>query len=393
MTLVRAAGRRPRSTGSSRATSAYAFHVYAFGSLAANPFPGFTGKPGVYPLDLVAARARAPEPLEDPLPRRARDPGVDRQPAGSAASSWSRDPHLVRGALHRGGAGGAAQPLGWALRYIGQTNAYLYLLTDAYPHASPLEGAEPEPSRAARSRSPCRPREPPRALRGGHGRRAGRGLDASPRGSSGRRPFRPRSTCRTSTPRRLFPRARAPPRRPYDHVASLLASPGSCSSSPSSRVYSWRGPRFVRESAAGPVGTGMLLGMLGFGLLWLAEVPFTLLALWWDRRHDVSHESYWHAVARRLARARVRSSSCSASRCDRDGASRGWSATGGGSSPPPCSSASSPLFAFVSPYLQPTHPIARPRLAAAVARSSGARTPGTCPCGSRTSRRTRRRTP
>ena len=31
----------------------YAFHVYAFGSLAANPFPGFTGKPGVYPLDLV----------------------------------------------------------------------------------------------------------------------------------------------------------------------------------------------------------------------------------------------------------------------------------------------------------------------------------------------------
>ena len=29
----------------------------------------------------------------------------------------------------------------YALRYGAQVNAYLYLLTDAYPHASPLEGA------------------------------------------------------------------------------------------------------------------------------------------------------------------------------------------------------------------------------------------------------------
>jgi hypothetical protein len=29
----------------------------------------------------------------------------------------------------------------YALRYSAQVNAYLYLLTDAYPHASPLEGA------------------------------------------------------------------------------------------------------------------------------------------------------------------------------------------------------------------------------------------------------------
>ena len=32
----------------------------------------------------------------------------------------------------------------YALRYSAQLNAYAYLLTDAYPHASPLEGA-PEP--------------------------------------------------------------------------------------------------------------------------------------------------------------------------------------------------------------------------------------------------------
>ena len=44
----------------------------------------------------------------------------------------------------------------------------------------------------------------------------------------------------------------------------------------------------MRESAAGPIGTGMLLAMLGFGLVWLVTVPFHVLALWWDRRYDQS---------------------------------------------------------------------------------------------------------
>jgi Zn-dependent protease with chaperone function len=57
-------------------------------------------------------------------------------------------------------------------------------------------------------------------------------------------------------------------------------------------LYAWRGHRLVRESAAGPVGTGMLLGMLGFGLVWLAEAPFGLIALWWQRDHDVSDQGY-----------------------------------------------------------------------------------------------------
>jgi hypothetical protein len=30
----------------------------------------------------------------------------------------------------------------YALRYLAQVNAYLYLLTDVYPHASPLEGED-----------------------------------------------------------------------------------------------------------------------------------------------------------------------------------------------------------------------------------------------------------
>jgi STE24 endopeptidase len=57
-------------------------------------------------------------------------------------------------------------------------------------------------------------------------------------------------------------------------------------------VYARRGQRLVRESAAGRVGTGMLLAMLGFAVVWLAEAPFGLAALWWERRHDVSHQGY-----------------------------------------------------------------------------------------------------
>jgi STE24 endopeptidase len=57
-------------------------------------------------------------------------------------------------------------------------------------------------------------------------------------------------------------------------------------------VYARRGARFVRESAAGRIGTGMLLGMLGLALVWLAQLPFGLAAHWWQRRHDVSDESY-----------------------------------------------------------------------------------------------------
>ena len=61
-------------------------------------------------------------------------------------------------------------------------------------------------------------------------------------------------------------------------------------------LYARWGVRFMRESAAGPVGTGMLLGMIGFALLWLAELPFDVVSLWWERRHGLSHESYFDHI-------------------------------------------------------------------------------------------------
>lgn len=57
-------------------------------------------------------------------------------------------------------------------------------------------------------------------------------------------------------------------------------------------VYARRGARFAAESAAGPMGTGMLLGMLGLGLVWLAQLPFGFVGLWWRRRHGVSEIGY-----------------------------------------------------------------------------------------------------
>jgi STE24 endopeptidase len=36
----------------------------------------------------------------------------------------------------------------------------------------------------------------------------------------------------------------------------------------------------------------MLLAMLAFAIVWLAQLPFGLAGLWWDRRYHVSHQSY-----------------------------------------------------------------------------------------------------
>jgi STE24 endopeptidase len=52
----------------------------------------------------------------------------------------------------------------------------------------------------------------------------------------------------------------------------------------------------VRESAAGRIGTGMLLGMLGLAFVWLAQLPFGVVALWWERRYGISKVGYIESV-------------------------------------------------------------------------------------------------
>jgi hypothetical protein len=119
----------------------YALHLNAFVYLAANPFPGFVGEEGKYPLDL-----ELPPPA-----RQSRVTTFFRLFAAipallvSGALNWAL---LVSAfltwfvALARGAAPWGLRNLSaYALRYGAQVNAYLLLLTDAYPHASPLEGS------------------------------------------------------------------------------------------------------------------------------------------------------------------------------------------------------------------------------------------------------------
>jgi STE24 endopeptidase len=58
-------------------------------------------------------------------------------------------------------------------------------------------------------------------------------------------------------------------------------------------LYARYGHRFMRESAAGRIGTGMLLAMLGLAILWVVQLPFGLADLWWQKRHGVSFSGYW----------------------------------------------------------------------------------------------------
>lgn len=56
----------------------------------------------------------------------------------------------------------------------------------------------------------------------------------------------------------------------------------------------WR--RFTAESAAGRIGTGLLLGMLAFAFVWMAQLPFGIAAVVWERSHGVSKQGVFDYV-------------------------------------------------------------------------------------------------
>ncbi|HEY7196894.1 MAG TPA: M48 family metalloprotease [Gaiellaceae bacterium] len=80
--------------------------------------------------------------------------------------------------------------------------------------------------------------------------------------------------------------------RDYERIARLFFVLGEVLVLVVLGLYARYGARLTRESAAGRIGTGMLLGMLGLGILWIAQVPFGLLDLWWQRRHGISRVGY-----------------------------------------------------------------------------------------------------
>lgn len=120
----------------------YRLHVYAYLYLVGNPFPGFTGTPGVYPLDLEVGgperqnRWKTGFRLVLVIPAALVDAALGGALGAAAVLTWFYA--LVKGAAPWGLRNLSA----YALRYDAQTEAYLLLLTDRYPHASPLEGED-----------------------------------------------------------------------------------------------------------------------------------------------------------------------------------------------------------------------------------------------------------
>lgn len=128
----------------------YATHVGAYLFLAANPFPGFTGRAGTYPVDVE---------IDEPV-RQNRWSILFRVILALPALLLSST--FTGGGGARGGGGGGtvgtAGFLGWfaslvrarmpeglrgllvySLRYTAQTYGYLFLLTGRYPDADPAE--------------------------------------------------------------------------------------------------------------------------------------------------------------------------------------------------------------------------------------------------------------
>ena len=120
----------------------YASHVLAFITLAGGPFPGFTGTPASYPVD-IEIDDRTPQGrwgiffrmlLAFPALLVAGAIGGAQYMAAFGAWFYALWTGRMPSGLH--------QLLAYAVRYTAQTTAYTLLLTDRYPHSGPSEEEE-----------------------------------------------------------------------------------------------------------------------------------------------------------------------------------------------------------------------------------------------------------
>lgn len=118
----------------------YLVSVYAFLYLFANPFPGFGGGPGSYPLDTLVADPRRQNRwtvlFRGPLALPALLLGVAYSGLEWLLAVLGWFSSLVRGRMPRGMRNAGVL----ALRYHAQSLGYLFLLTDSYPYSGPCAG-------------------------------------------------------------------------------------------------------------------------------------------------------------------------------------------------------------------------------------------------------------
>jgi hypothetical protein len=123
----------------------YASHVFAFAFLVGNPFPGFAGTPGSYPIDIEIDAAQRQHRLVTlfrlvlAIPALILSSVLGTALFVAAFLGWWAA--VFSGRMPRG-----LRDLGAAaIRYNAQTYAYLMLVTARYPYSSPvLQGRSPE---------------------------------------------------------------------------------------------------------------------------------------------------------------------------------------------------------------------------------------------------------
>jgi uncharacterized membrane protein YfbV (UPF0208 family) len=122
----------------------YEIHVFAYLLLVADPFPGFVGRAGSYPVDL---EIDPPAPQNRwvtgfrailAVPALLVEAGLSALLLVAAFLGWFAA--LATGRMPRG-----LRSLGaYSLRYTGESYGYVYLLTDRYAHSSPPVAEPPE---------------------------------------------------------------------------------------------------------------------------------------------------------------------------------------------------------------------------------------------------------
>ncbi len=124
----------------------YAIHVYAYVYLTADPFPGFTGQPGSYPVEVSIAGPCRQNRWRVGFRIVLAIPALAVASAYGGVACRGRRPWLVRGPRHRRDAARAAQrPDACAALQRPDLRLHL-LLTEAYPYSGPSVNAVPTPS-------------------------------------------------------------------------------------------------------------------------------------------------------------------------------------------------------------------------------------------------------
>jgi Domain of unknown function (DUF4389) len=128
----------------------YAYHVEAYAALTANPFPGFTGEGGRYPIDVQLPPLDAQSRLVTgfriflAIPALAVSSGLSGLLFVCAFLGWFAS--LALGRMPRA----LREAQAYSIRYGAQTSAYLFLITERYPFSGPALGSpEPPPMEAA----------------------------------------------------------------------------------------------------------------------------------------------------------------------------------------------------------------------------------------------------